>query len=165
MSAEFSVQLTAKDLFRFNMRSTYTTLQGPISIIIAILFAVSGVVSVMNGNYQYMALYFAMAILFVAYIPCTLWFRSKKTIEKNEVLSGVLNYRINEDGIEVISGEETGSLPWEYVFKMVSNKQYLLIYSNRIHAYIIPRAQMKEHYETVKAIASEKLEKYRVRMK
>lgn len=165
MATEFDIQLTAKDLFRFNMRNAYTTLQGPISIIIAILFVISGVVSAMNGKYQYTVLYIAVAFVFLLYIPITLNSRAKKTFRKNEVLSGVLHYVISEEAIEVHSGEEKGTLPWDMIFKMVANKNYLLIYSNRINAYIIPREQLKGHYDAVKALAIQKLPKYRVKMK
>ena len=48
---------------------------------------------------------------------------------------------------------------------MVSTKKQVLIYSNRVNAYIIPRDQLGENYEAVKEIAQQKLEKYRIRMK
>ncbi len=165
MMTEFDVQLSARDLFRFNMRNTYTSLQGPISIIIAILFVISGVVSATNGKYQYTVLYVAVAILFLVYIPITLNARAKKTFRTNEVLSGKLHYVISEEGIEVHSGDEKGTLPWDMIFKMTANQKYLFIYSNRINAYIIPREQITDCYADIKALATQKLPKYRIKMK
>jgi hypothetical protein len=41
----------------------------------------------------------------------------------------------------------------------------VLIYSNRVNAYIIPREQLGNQYEDLKAIAKEQLESYRFRMR
>ncbi len=165
MSPEFDVQLTAKDLYRFNMKRSYTTLQGPISIIIAILFCVSAVVTGMHYQFQYTALYGAAALLFWLYIPVTLKGRAKKVMAKDAVLSGVLHYTFTDTGIQVKSGEQSAELPWKNVFKMTAGKKYVYIFSNRINAYIIPREQMGEQYEAVRDLAKANLEKYRISMK
>lgn len=166
MKAEFDVQLTAKDLFRFNMRQAYTTMQGPISIIIGILFFVSAGVCAYNAEYLYLVIYILAGFLFLLYIPITLKMRAKKTIQKNTVLSGVLHYAISEESIVASTADDQGELPWDNIFKMISNKKYLLIFSNRVNAYIIPRNQLgEENYETVKQIAGKKLQKFRVKMK
>jgi hypothetical protein len=56
-------------------------------------------------------------------------------------------------------------LGWKEIYKMISTKSQVLIYSNRVNAYIIPREQLGDQYEDLKAIAKEQLEKYRFRMR
>ena len=73
MQVSFDVNLQPKDLFRFYMYQSYTTRQGPISII---LFLVMIVIAVINFRAQQVAtgiLYIALGILFAAYIPFALW--------------------------------------------------------------------------------------------
>lgn len=166
MKAEFDIQLTAKDLFRFNLRQAYTSMQGPISIIIGILFFVSAGVCAKNAEYLYLVIYILAGLLFIFYIPVTLKMRAKRTLAKNAVLAGVLHYAISEESIIASTADDQGELPWENIFKMVSNKKYLYIFSNRVNAYIIPREQLgAENYETVKKLADKKLQKFRVKMK
>lgn len=165
MEVSFDIQLQPKDLFRFNMYQTYTTTQGPTSIILAIVVIVMSVVSFRSGEIGYGLLYVAAAVLFIVYIPASLWTRAKATMKKNEVLAGKLHYQISQKGIEVFSGEESGLLPWDSIYKMISNKNQVLIYSNRVNAYIIPREQLGDKYEVLKEIARKQLPNYRVRMR
>lgn len=165
MEISFDIKLTPRDLFRFNMFQTYTTTQGPTSIILAIIVIVMSVVSFRDGQIGYGLLYIAAAVLFVVYIPGSLWGRAKAALKKNEVLAGTLHYQISQKGIEVFQGEDSGLLPWDAIYKMVSNKKQILIYSNRVNAYIIPREQLGDKYDALKEIARKQLPNYRIRMK
>ena len=90
MEVSFDVQLQPKDLFYFNLYQTYTTSQGPVSVILAILVFVMAGVSASNAQSGYALLYLVVGIVFVVYIPVTLWTRAKQTLKKNAVLAGVL---------------------------------------------------------------------------
>lgn len=165
MKAEFDVKLSAEDLFHFNMYQTYTGIHGIVSILMSVLFWISAVFMFQKGNVGYGMLYIAAGVLFLIYIPLTLWLRSKKTIQTNPVLSGALHYEVSEDAIKVTQGEETGELPWNLVYKVVANSKRILVYSNRINAYVIPRTQIADQYDAFIEIASKKLEAYRLKLK
>ena len=165
MSTEFDIQINANDLYRFNMRQAYTSSQGPFSIIIAILVFVMSGVTFYKGSIGYGILYVGIGILFLCYIPVTLLTRSKNTMKKNKVLSGVLHYHISDKGIEVSQGEEQGLLEWNMIYKLITTKQYVLIYSNRVSAYILPKDQIADRFEAFSEIAHKNLESYRIRMK
>lgn len=161
----FDVQLQPKDLFRFNIHQTYTTMQGPVSVVLAILVFVMSGVTFSKGEMGYGALYLGIGILFLVYIPFTLWTRAHQVLKKNAVLSGVLHYEISEKGIEVSQDGDSGVLEWKQIYKMISTGKQVLVYSNRVNAYIIPREQLGSQYDALKALAETQLEKYRVRMK
>lgn len=165
MKVSFDIQLKPEDLFRFNIYQTYTTSQGPISIILAILVFVMAGVSFSNQSAGYGALYLGAGVLFLLYIPLTLWTRAKQTLKKNKVLAGILHYSVSDEGIKVSQGDDSGLLSWKEIYKVVSTKNQVLIYSNRVNAYIIPREQLGERYEELREIAKKQLEKYRFRMK
>lgn len=165
MTVEFDVKLEPKDLYRFNLYQTYTGSQGIISILITILAAVMTVISCKDGSYNYAVMYGAFFLLFLAYIPVTLWTRAKMTLKNNEVLSGTLHYQVSEECIRVTQGEETGELQWKQIYKLVSTKHNILIYSGRRNAYIVPRAQLGAQYDGLKELAAKQLEKFRMKMK
>ena len=71
---------------------------------------------------------------------------------------------MDENGFNVSQGEESATLPWDQVYKMVATKSNVLVYSTRINAYIIPREQLGDKYTELAKIANEKLPKYRVKM-
>ena len=58
-----------------------------------------------------------------------------------------------------------GELPWNLVYKVVANSKRILIYSNRMNAYMTPRSQIGAQYDAFVEVASQKLDKYRVKIK
>lgn len=165
MSTEFDIQLSAKNLFRFNLYQTYTTSQGPLSVVLAVIVAVIAGYCFNQGNTPYGILYVVVAIVILVYIPFTLWTRAKRTMKKNTVLAGKLSYTLDEEGVGVEQDGDTGLLSWDKVFKVVASRDAVLIYSSRVNAYILPKNQLGDKYEEVKAVVKENLPDYRVRLK
>ena len=60
-------------------------------------------------------------------MPVSFWFRAKATLKTNEVLANELHYEVSEEQIHVTQKEESGELPWDAVYKIVSNKNQILI--------------------------------------
>lgn len=165
MNISFDVKLAPQDLYRFNIYQTYTTTQGPISIILALLAFLMAGITFHKAQIGFGVLYVVVGIVFIVYIPVTLWIRSNRTIKNNKVLSGALHYDISKKGFEVSQNEDSGLLEWNQIYKMVTVGGLILIYSNRVNAYIIPKEQVGENYEALKALAEEELESYRFKMK
>lgn len=165
MKTEFDVQLTEKDLYSFNIHQIYRGSQGFVSIILTIIVWVIGGMSIQQGDVSRGVLYIAGGIFVLVYIPLTLKARVKRTMKNNAVLSGVLHYEITEDSVKCISGDESGDLPWDMIYKFVANDKWVLIYSNRVNAYIIPKNQIENEYSTLVEIAKSQLESYRLKVK
>ena len=165
MEVSFDVQLQPKDLFRFNMYQTYTGMQGVLSIVLGILGFVMAGLSVGKAEIPYTIMYIVVGLIFLFYIPVSLWLRAKQTLKANAVLAGKLHYEVSEDSIHVTQGEDCGELPWDAIYKVISNKKQILIYSSRINAYIIPREQIGDQYDSFCEVARKKLESFRLRLK
>lgn len=165
MPLKFDITLTAEDMYRFNMYQTYSGFHGWFSIAFSILiFVVAGVT---RGKIEaaYTALYIVFGIVFLVYPPVSLYLRSKRTLAMSEVLRGTLHYEVDEEGLHVSRKEESALLPWEQVYKMVATKHNVLVYSSRINAYVIPRAQLGESYAALQTQAAAHLPAYRLKMK
>lgn len=165
MKLEFDIQLTEKDLFDFNIYQIYRSAQGIVSILLAIIVWVMSAVTFSNESIAYGVMYIVGGFVFLLYIPVSLKLRVKVTLKTNEVLSGVLHYEVTEDAICVSQGKEKAELKWEQIYKFVANKKRVLVYSNRVNAYIIPREQIADKYDDFVEIAKSKLEKYRLIIK
>ncbi len=165
MKVIFDVKLNPKDLYRFNMHQAYTGIQGWVSIILGILAFVMAGVTFGEKSFEYTFLYVVVGLLFWFYMPVSFWFRAKLTLKTNEVLANELHYEVSGEQIHVTQGEEEGELPWDAVYKLVSDKHQVLIYTTRINAYIIPMEQIGKQYADFKKIAEKKLEKFRLKLK
>ena len=159
MPLKFDITLTTEDMYRFNMYQTYSGFHGWFSIAFSILiFVVAGVT---RGKIEaaYTALYIVFGIVFLVYPPVSLYLRSKRTLAMSEVLRGTLHYEVDAEGLHV------SQLPWEQIYKMVATKHNVLVYSSRINAYVIPRAQLGESYAALQTQAAAHLPAYRLKMK
>ena len=165
METKFDIQLTNKDLYGFNIYQTYRSGQGILSVLIGLIVFVMAGLSFAQSNVSTAFLYILFGVVVIAYIPGSLWLRVNQTMKTNSVLSGVLHYEISEKVIKVTAGEETAELPWELIYKFVANDKNVLIYSNRINAYVIPRTQLVDKYESLVEIAKAQLPKYRLKIK
>ena len=91
--------------------------------------------------------------------------RSKSNLKKNQVLANTLHFDISEEGIRVSQNGDSGELMWDQIYKMITVKNLILIYTNRVNAYILPIEQIGRQYSNLRKLAMEQLEKCRVRMR
>lgn len=166
MKVSFDIQLTAKDLFRFNLNQAYRGMQGFLSILLPILvfaYAVSTFGEVSLGS---TLVYVGLGIMFLVYVPISLWMRTKKIMsDPSNAISKPLHYEFEEDVIRVSVEQENVEFKWENIYQIKQTKDMLLVYTNRINAYILPMEQLGANYEALSKLAHEKLEKYRIKMK
>lgn len=166
MKVVLDIKLDAKDLFRFNMQQAYRGMQGILSIILPILVFAYAVTSFGEVSFGSTLVYVGLGIVFLVYVPVSLWLRVNKIVkDENNVLSKVLHYEFEEEVIHVSVGEESVEFKWENIFQMKTSGPLLLVYTNRINAYVLPLEQVGDRYEELSKLAHEKLEKYRIKMK
>ena len=165
MNTEFDMQITAKDLYKFNMRQIYTGMNGVVGIVVPIICFIMAGVEFSKELYVYFTLYLVFGFVFLFYMPLSLWIRANHVMKKNTALSQTLHYQVDEEGIKVSVQEENATLPWDMIYKVIETKNMILVYSNRVNAYILIKEQLGDSCEIFKQIATSKLEKYRVRFK
>lgn len=165
MKTEFDITLTEKDMYRFSMYHAYSGTHGILSALLAVLIFALAYRNKDVAGMGYTVMYIAFGIVFLLYLPVTLYFQAKKQLKSSEVLRNALHYVVDEEGIHTSQNEAAADLPWEQIYKVISTKSNVLVYSNRIHAYVIPREQIADQYEMFYKIAKAKLPKYRFKMK
>lgn len=165
MPIKFDITLTSRDMYRFNMYQMYSGFHGWFSVIFSILIFVVAGVTCGEVEIMYTVLYVAFGIIFLLYLPVSLYLRSKHSLASSEVLRNTLHYAVDENGFTVSQGEASAKLPWTQIYKMVATKHNVLVYSNRTNAYVIPREQLEENYQALARLAADKLERYRLKMK
>lgn len=165
MTTEFDVTITSKDMYRFNMYHAYHGFQGIFATVIGILVLIVAGATFGKIETMYTVLYFVFGLIFLIYVPVSLYMRSKQQILSSEVLRQSLHYKVDEEGVHVSQNDQTADLLWNQIYKVVSTKSNLLIYSSRVNAYVIPRNAISKEYETVVQLAAKHLEKYRLKLK
>lgn len=166
MKISLDIKLDVKDLYKFNMMQAYRGMQGALSIILPILIFANAFTSYGKVEIGTTLLYVGLGILFLIYVPISLWLRVNKVMkDENNALSKMIHFDFEEEIIRVSVGEESVEFKWENIFQMKTSGKLLLVYTNRINAYILPLSQVGEKYDELSKLAHSKLEKYRMKLK
>lgn len=169
MPIEFEVTITAKDLYRFNMRQTYTRFSGWLSVAIAVIIFVAAGLNADRLSPVYLALYVILAVLFLIYYPVSSWMRAMRSMTSTAAYKKPLHFSVDESGYTVSQGEgdeyQEAKLPWDQVYRLLALPDRILVYSSRIYAYIIPRGQLGDADAALCEMAEKQLPKYRVKIR
>ena len=147
MSTEFDVRMTTSKMYGYMLRHTFTSFAGIVGEVLGIVL--------IAGFFAYgQWLYLVAGIVCVFYQPVALYVRSRQQVEKNEVFSKPLHYRLDESGVTVKSGENTDSLGWDRMYKAVSTPGLIILYTGRVNACIFPKEDLGDKKEEVIRIIS-----------
>lgn len=140
---KFDAHVSEKDLLKYNLRHVYRSMMGFPCIIAGILIAALLIIKFQEINAMAKGVYALVIFMFWFYAPLNAKLTAKRQAAQS-VFQNALHFEFEEEGIKVSSpaAEEPAVLPWDYIYKIVTWKDYLLIYSNRVNAYIVPRADV-----------------------
>lgn len=156
----FTTKPTAKELWKFSMIYANKGLRGGVNLIL-----VGGSVFLLATRWDILEvpqrlLLFAVIFLFVVWQPAILYpkaLRQAKELEKQPPL--VLEFA--EDGVTVDQGGEGGHVEWGDISKIQIVGGMVIVYGDRTHASLIPRAVMGSDEEAFRRLVREKLPKER----
>ncbi len=151
----FSVTIGKKELYRFLMYSVYHSLQGVVAIFISIMALALLALSWQNSNPAMKVLLLILGLYYIIGKPVTLYMKARLQAMQ-DVFKTPLCFTVDDEGILVQQGEESAELPWEGVYKIVSTKNDIYLYTTRIYAYTIPKAQTGEAWKELMTIAEKK---------
>jgi Ca2+/Na+ antiporter len=166
MKVSFSIKLSEKDLYLFNLRQAYRGMQGFLSILLPVLVFAYAIVGYGQVSPWSTLVYIGLGIVFLVYVPISLWLRVRKVMrDENNAVSKTLRYQFEEEKIQVAVEKEQAEFLWDNIYRMISTKNYVYIYTNRMNAYILPMVQVGDSYKDLSELAHAKLPKHRIQMK
>lgn len=155
MEIKATVQLTKKQLFEFLIRHSYFTFSGMIGLILSIM-ALGGfflMLGVEGASGTYLGALLVTGLLFTVVQPIMILQNAKKQSKVYEKYA--LNYTITAEGIHVTQDDAEGQNGWGEVIKIVSTKRLIIMYTSKVHAYVIPRDAIGENIEDLRTIIRE----------
>ncbi len=147
MEIEFDVNVTPGVLYDYMLQHTYTSPAGLIgavagALMIVAFFSGAGVLCLIAG------------IIVIAYLPWSLFLKSRQQYLSNPAFKKPLHYKLTEEGLEVSQGEEVQMQKWEDMHKAVSTPKSLILYTSPMNASIFPKKDLGEKAAGVIAIIS-----------
>lgn len=136
METEFDVKITPGVLYDYMLYHTYTSAAGLLGSIVGALLVV-----VFFMGYGPLFLIFGIVIL--AYLPWTLFIKSRRQYLANPAFKEPLHYRMTHEGVEVSQKGESQSQKWEDMYKAVSTSRSLILYTSPVNASIFPKKDLE----------------------
>lgn len=139
----FSVQMTWKEIYKFTMYHTYHSFAGILGVILSVMALTNLIISFDKLSDQSKTIMTIVAAWFLIFEPLRMLVRSKSQMKLSKAYKKPLNYIVNEEGITVSQDEESQTIEWKQLFKVVETKSQFLVYSNRINSFIFPKNSLE----------------------
>ena len=158
---EFDVELTAKDLYRFSMRHTYSGVSGIFGVVISLACWI--ILAVRFGALDTTAklALFIIGCLFTIVLPVLLYGKSAAQAKQNKDINASLHYTLSEEQITVSQGEQEACVKWYDVRKCIYTAKALYLYMSPVRAFIFPADQCGDSFEQIRACVEERLGYYK----
>lgn len=147
-----SVNMTFPALYSYVINTNYRSMSGILGIIlsagsIVILVSTWGILSARQK-----AVFILIALMFTVFNPAALALKTYRQLKLSPSYKQPLDYTFSDDGIGVSQGEQHMDLEWKNIYRLLLTKQMLAVYTNRIHAFVIPLSELGD--EKGKILAS-----------
>ena len=134
---ELDVKIESKDLYDYMLRHSYNS---PSGILGSCFGALLVVLAVLTGQWMYLV----FGIIMLAYLPWTLFLRSKKQALTNAGFQKPLHYVLDDTGVTISQGEESVQYLWEEMVKAVSTGRSIILYTSPVNATLFPRRELED---------------------
>lgn len=148
----FSVQMTVKDVYRFNMYHVYHSASGLVGLLLSLLALGNLIISFDSLTDQGKTIMTIVALWFTVLEPIMVYRRAKKQVKKIKSYHKPLHYAIGEQGITVSQDEESQTMEWNRLRRIVKTRQQILIYSSRVHAFIFPKTAWQDQEQKMQSL-------------
>ena len=156
--------MTPKIMYDFMMYHTYRSFSGIFGIILGIAAFVMFGTTLGKTDLSYSIVYCLFGVWFIVYLPVSLYTKSKRQVEKSEVFKNPVTYILNDEGIEIVQGEEKAQCGWKNILKVYSSKKNVLIYSGKRNAFVLPKEAIGEQYDTLVTLVQKNMPKKKVKL-
>ena len=151
MRSEFDIKMTTKAMYNFLMYHTYHTMNGIFSVVAGLALIVFFFVQ-RGGEGQNTWMFLLFGVLFIVYLPWTLYLRAAKQAKLNAVFQKPLHYELDGQRIRIAQGESSSETGWDTVRMVRKTRQSLLLYTTERNAFIWIKDQMGAEEAQVRAL-------------
>ena len=149
---KLSIILKIDCLYEFLLYNTYYGLFGIISAGIILFSAILLFTGIGEEGVIQKILLALFILVFLVIIPLVIRKEALKQLKKSPIYDIPLVYGISNEGIDIYRGNQILTNNWNEVKKAVELRNSIILYSNRFGAFILPKLDIGEDYDLLKAI-------------
>ena len=159
-TCRFHIQLTAKELWRFTMYHSNRGFTGIFNVIFTVgaLFLLCRNWSTATTSYK--------LVLFLCILMFTVWqpgllYRKAKIQAKSPMIAVPMDLTFSTKGVGVAQGDQSSELTWDRIARADRAPGMIILYMDKIHAYLIPASAMNGQEQALLTLLREHLPKER----
>ena len=160
---EFRTKITKKELYEFIMNNNYKSLRGIISVLFSVIALFGTIFYWGNLGISQKIIMIFFACMFTIITPIEYYIRACRQVKKN--FTEEISYMFYSNGITISIKEDSSTLPWEEVMKVISTKNLVIIYFTPIIAFILPKKDIGDNYESLREMMENNTDCYKFVMK
>lgn len=158
----FEVRLTAKDLWAFSMYHSNGGFRGIFNLLFSLAALFLLVFRWGTLTVPYRLLLVVCVLLFTVWQPFLLYTKARRQA-KAPVIRDPMRLTFDKNGLKVEQNEQAVEFTWDQMGRMDKMPSMIVLYMDRVHAYLLPRAVIGEQEEELCQLARKYLPKERRR--
>ena len=147
---KIKTKIDQKELYEFIMHHNYVSVRGVISVLFSICCLAGTVFYWEQFSMVQKVLMLLMASMFTVITPVEYYIRAARQIKKN--FQQEIEYGFDGQGITIKIEEQSSSVPWEEVMKVISTRRLVVIYLSPVRAFILTKKAIGEDFDRLKAL-------------
>lgn len=158
----FEVKLGVKELWQFSMYHANAGMLGMVNVLftLAALFLI--VTRWGSLTVPYRLLLVVCALMFTVWQPLLLYNKARKQAKAPAVKEPMI-LTFGEEGLKVEQNEQEAVFTWEQMGRLDRMPTMVILYMDRVHAYLLPKSVMGAQEETFYELVRARLSKERRR--
>ena len=148
-SFELRVKITAKELFAFMMKHTYSSASGIFGILLSVGCLVLFFAGFAGNDDTKKVILLIIGLLFTVVNPVMLYTKAKQQALKNPLYKEILVYTLDEEGISLTADGKTEAIRWESIVDYKKGFGVCLLYTSKIHSILLPFSSMGEKKDEI----------------
>ncbi|MFA9377702.1 MAG: YcxB family protein [Lachnotalea sp.] len=159
------VKINAGDMYNFFMYHTYTRASGILSAFFGV--AMFGLMAYTYGQVaaSQSIIYMLFAIFFLVFNPINFYARAQKQVRTIPTFKEPIFYTLSNEGITTEQNNESATIKWSEVRKVVSSGRSIIIYVSKVRANILPKKAIGDNYNALLGVLEKNLEPSKIKIK
>lgn len=149
---DVTLHITAKDLWTFSMYHANAGFMGIFNVIFSLAAFYLLIFRWSTTTVPYRCLLVVCALMFTVWQPFLLWTKASKQAKRPAVKSP-MRLVFDDEKLTVSQEEHEAEFTWEQMGRLDAKPAMYILYMDRVHAYLIPKAALGEQEEALRELA------------
>ncbi len=136
---QFQIKITSKDLWQFSMIHANSGFLGLFNVIFTVAMLIVLITSYESFSTMQRVALTICVLLFSVWQPFLLFLKAWKQ-SKNPLMKEPMDLTFGEVGLHVKQGVQEADFSWEQMARISKTPWLVIIYMDRVHAYLLPNA-------------------------